>query len=92
MEHVGALKGLGIWPWIDTQIAPSRRWKVEINQALAEAKAAICLVSSGFIASEFITRVELPTLLKAEAERGLRVYPVFVNFVHGVILDRKSVV
>ena len=86
MEHLGALTGLGICPWIDTQIAPSQRWKVEINRALAEAKAAVCLVSSGFIASEFITKVELPELLRAEAVRGLRVYPVFVNFVHELIL------
>ncbi len=86
MEHLGALSGLGTCAWIDTQIAPSQRWKVEINRALAEAKAAIFLVSSGFIASEFVTKVELPALLEAEVERGLCVYPVFVNFVHEVIL------
>jgi len=90
MDYLRALKGLGICPWIDTQIAPSRRWEVEINRALAEAKAAICLVSIKFIASEFITKVELPELLKAEAERGLRVYPVFVNFVHEAILKPKG--
>jgi len=86
MKHLDALRGLGTCTWIDTQIPPSQRWKVEINRALAEASAAVCLVSSGFIDSKFVTKVELPALLKAEAERGLRVYPVFVNFVHQVIL------
>ncbi len=86
MEHVKALKGFGVQPWIDTQIVPSRRWQEELNGALGEAKAAICLVSSKFITSEFITTVELPQLLKAETERGLRVYPVFVNYVHEGIL------
>jgi FixJ family two-component response regulator len=90
MEHVKALKGLGVRAWIDTQIPPSHKWKDEINRALAKAKAAICLVSPHFIASDFITKVELPKLLRAEARQGLRVYPVFVNFVHEAILKSKG--
>lgn len=86
MQHLNGLKGLDVRPWIDTEIAPSQRWREEVDDALGEAKAAICLVSSKFIASEFIKQVELPTLLKAEAKRGLRVYPIFVNFVSDVIL------
>jgi len=90
MKQVGALKRLGVRSWIDTQIAPSQRWEKEINRALAKAKAAICLVSPHFIASDFITKVELPKLLKAEAKHGLRVYPVFINFVHDAILKDRG--
>jgi CheY-like chemotaxis protein len=86
MLHLRRLEGLGISPWIDSQIAPGQRWETEINRALAEAKAAICLVSPAFVNSEFVTKVELPALLKAEAERGLSVCPVYVNSVHEVIL------
>jgi AmiR/NasT family two-component response regulator len=89
MEHLGSLERFGIRPWIDTKIAASHKWKDEINCELSGAKAAICLVSPEFMSSEFIKKVELPTLLKAEAERGLHVYPVYVNYVHDAVL--KSV-
>jgi hypothetical protein len=86
MRHLRSLRGLGISSWIDSQIAPGQRWESEIKRALSEAKVAVCLVSPSFVDSDFITRVELPALLKAEMDRGLRVYPVFVHFVHEVIL------
>lgn len=86
MKHINALEGFGFQLWKDTQITTNRRWSEEIKGALAEAKAAICLVSSSFIASEFIRQVDLPALLKARAARGMRIYPVFVNFVHEAIL------
>ncbi len=86
LDHLKVLKKLGICPWIDTQINPSHRWEVEINRALAGAKAAICLVSIKFIGSDFITKMELPSLLRSEADRGLCVYPVFVNFVDETVL------
>jgi AmiR/NasT family two-component response regulator len=86
MKHLEGLRWLGIRPWIDTQIDPGGQWETEINNALAEAKYAVCLVSSNFIASTFIKQVELPSLLRAQVERGLRVFPIFVNFVHPTIL------
>lgn len=86
MQFLRPLKKLGISTWIDSQIKPSQKWEVEIKHALAKAKAAVCLVSPSFVNSEFITELELPTLLQAEAERGLRVYPVYVHFVPKVIL------
>ena len=86
MRLLRALEGLGVSAWIDSQIEPSQRWKTEIKRALAEAEAAVFLVSPSFVDSKFITEVELPALLRAEAERGLRGYPVYVDFVHEVIL------
>ena len=90
MKHLKGLEDFGINPWIDKQIVPSQNWRQRIEGALAEAQAAICLVSSDFISSRFIAEVELPTLLHAEAKRGLHVYPIYVNFVDGHVLDHRG--
>lgn len=50
--------------WDDTKIPPSCNWAMEINQALGKARVAVLLVSPDFLASEFVTHVELPEILR----------------------------
>jgi hypothetical protein len=50
--------------WDDRKIAPGSSWAAAIHQALSEARVAVLLVSPDFLASEFITRVELPEILR----------------------------
>jgi 8-oxo-dGTP pyrophosphatase MutT (NUDIX family) len=59
--------------WSDHRIAPGALWKTEILDALASAKVAVLLVSSNFLASDFISKVELPIILKAEKRRKLTI-------------------
>jgi hypothetical protein len=53
----------GMQVWSDISIGASRRWRPEIDDAIARAGVALLLVSPDFLASEFIMRQELPALI-----------------------------
>lgn len=59
--------------WDDTRIQPGDEWRIQIENALSNAKIAILLVSIDFLSSDFINRNELPPLLNAAADRGLKI-------------------
>ena len=65
--------------WSDTDIKPSSNWHADIQKALHESDAAILLISQDFLASDYIANNELPQLLSAANERGLRIFPVIVS-------------
>jgi WD40 repeat protein len=58
-----AIRERGIDLWSDTLITASRKWRPEIDAAIARADVALLLVSPGFLASEFIMGEELPALI-----------------------------
>jgi hypothetical protein len=63
----------------DTTIQIGRRWKEEIETALASAKFAILLISADFLASDFIHENELPPLLSAAERDGAMIIPIIVS-------------
>lgn len=65
--------------WDDTKIKSGDRWKVEIKDALAKSGIAILIVSTDFLASDFIKSEELPDILKNAQEQGTKILPLIIR-------------
>lgn len=74
IEHLKSLERAGlVSKWSDRDIAPGSKYLDEIGIALMNAKVAVLLVSSSFLASDFIHQNELSPLLRRAEEGGVRV-------------------
>lgn len=65
--------------WSDADIRPSSNWHAEIQTAITDADAAILLISQNFLASDYVASDELPQMLTAASERGLKIFPIIVS-------------
>ncbi|HBL29579.1 MAG TPA: hypothetical protein DD490_22320 [Acidobacteria bacterium] len=65
--------------WADTGLETGQVWLDGIRRGLAEASAAVLLVSADFLASDFIAGEELPPLLEAAASRGVALLPLYLS-------------
>jgi formylglycine-generating enzyme required for sulfatase activity len=65
--------------WSDTNLRASSHWHAEIQTAISEADAAVLLISQNFLASDYVASNELPQVLSAANQRGLRVFPVILS-------------
>jgi len=67
--------------WYDkSRIGGADIWREEIENAIDRANIAILLVSQYFLNSDFITRVELPRLVKKAEEKQLVIFPILVGY------------
>lgn len=64
--------------WEDTKLRGGDKWRDEITAAINKANVAILLVSTDFLASDFITSDELPPILRKAASDGTRILPLIV--------------
>jgi Leucine-rich repeat (LRR) protein/GTPase SAR1 family protein len=79
--HFDTLKyaGIEVDVWSDQRIEGGMKWKEEIKRAMNECQVAILLVSTPFLASNFVMTEELPTILAAAHERGVGLLSVVVG-------------
>jgi hemoglobin-like flavoprotein len=74
----------------DEQIAPGAEWQKTIMEALAQATAALVLVSQDFMISPFIQQIELREILMSRVRHGLRLFlvPVRATNYQGTYLEK----
>lgn len=65
--------------WHDQMIAPGRKWVEEIEGAISVSSVAILLLSSAFVASDFIHTHELPRIAKRASREGVVILPLVVG-------------
>lgn len=63
----------------DTEIKPGDQWRKEINSAIENTSIAVLLVSANFLASDFVSQVELPIIFNAVKNRNLRLLWVYLS-------------
>jgi O-acetyl-ADP-ribose deacetylase (regulator of RNase III) len=79
-DHLGGLRHGGyIKDWSDGQIIPGQEWAPEIIQRLDDADIILLLVTSSFLGSEFIGRVELTRALERHRHGEAIVIPVILK-------------
>jgi len=65
--------------WDDTMLKAGQRWHDQIRVALANARAAIFLVTPDFVASDFIIDEELKALLEKARASGLPLFWMHIS-------------
>jgi hypothetical protein len=69
--HLGMLEKDGrLKIWDDRSIDGGADWYPEIQQAMADAEVAVCLISADYLNSSFCVKEEIPYLLKRRESEG----------------------
>jgi len=65
--------------WSDKRIEAGENWHEKIQSALENVRAAVLLISPGFLAAEYIRNSELPVLLNKAKENGVVIIPLILR-------------
>lgn len=63
-------------PWHDSHLQAGDRWDAEIRKELERMDIFLCLVSYDFLASKYITDIELPKAKERYAKGEIQVVPI----------------
>jgi hypothetical protein len=80
LAHLGGLQQAGlIKTWSDDQISAGADWQKAIQQAIAQTRVAILLITANFLSSEFIMEREIPTLISRQQKGELVIFPIIAR-------------
>lgn len=78
--HLSALKRSGLVEvWHDRRIDAGTEWDDEIKSELESAQIILLLVSAGFLASEYIWKVEIARAMERHRAKEAKVIPIFIR-------------
>ena len=78
VNQLKTLEHSGFEIWFDEKIRTGEEWGPEIENAIETSQIAICLISTNFLASDFIRTRELPAILNKHKE-GLILFPILIT-------------
>lgn len=80
IKHLSGLKRNGlIKDWEGRAILPGQAWDEEIKKKLEEAEVILFLVSSDFMASDYIHDVEIKRALERYKKKEVRIIPIILR-------------
>lgn len=97
LPHLCALAtaGIDMQVWHDRKIDGGDKWYPEIEEAMANATAAVLLISSDFLGSDFCIKEEVPALLQRQEHQGMLLIPVLLRAcpwkAHRWLSDRQMI-
>jgi hypothetical protein len=65
--------------WDDSHVVATDEWHEKIKATISYASIAILLISPDYLASDWISKEELPFILEQQSTRGLRIFPVILR-------------
>ena len=93
VKHLKVLENQGLVArWDDRQIRAGEEWAQQIEQAAAQARIAIFLISDDFLASKFIMQQEVPYFLQRRQQGNLIVFPIIITDCFWDIIDWLKVI
>lgn len=65
--------------WSIDRIKVGAEWRTELDNALSQADVGLLLISASYLASDFISDVELAKLFERHSSGGVRIIPVLLK-------------
>jgi hypothetical protein len=80
IRHISPLAQQGkISVWEDSMIMPGSNWDEVINTEIRRADIVLFLVSSDYLASDYVHRIEVPIAMQRQADGFCTVVPVLLR-------------
>jgi hypothetical protein len=80
LKHLSVLQRFGgMEVWSADRVRPGDDWRREVEDALASTDLALLLLSSDFLASDFLQDQEVPKLFERREKQGLLVVPIILR-------------